>query len=482
MSKLVWSNFLHIYQPPTQSKKMLSKVTEESYRKIIAGLMSSPQAKLTLNINGCLTELLAEAGFTDLLDDISKLIQRGQLELTDSAMYHAFLPNLPKSEVIRQIELNRAVNRRYFGADFTAKGFFMPEMAYTRQVAEIVNALGYQWIIIDEAGFPGEAPPADRCYRIKNLPMLVFFRERAMSFKILSAQLGTGSLLIRDLGERLNKSEYLLTAMDGETFGHHRLGLEQLLFDIYNAQELTTVTISELPKLFPKTEEVEPLTSSWALMHKDQARSEPLSRWHDAKNIIHNLQWQLTNLAITAVAESDQKSSAYAAARHSLDRSLHSDQYWWASAKPWWSLEMIERGAYELKHTVELTPGIDDEKKKQAEKLYYAIITQGFAWQREGVVEAMVKEHYDEEVSQRLDLSVPMASEAEFKKIISHLEKQMLAAAQEREYERAAQFKRRIAELEAERNTKAKQTAATIAHRHITNQPPANDTDQDWGV
>lgn len=481
MSQLVWANFLHIYQPPTQSAKILRKVTEESYRKIISGLVKSPRAKLTLNMNGCLTELLAEYGFDDILQSIRQLLTAGQLELTDSAMYHAFLPALPESEIIRQIKLNQETNRRYFGEIYKPRGFFLPEMAYTRKVAEIVSSLGYEWIIIDEAGFPGESPSWDRCYRIKGLPLKVFFRERAMSFKILSAQLGTGSLLIRDLGERLDRREYLLTAMDGETFGHHRLGLEQLLFDIYNAVELKTVTISELIELFPQVEEVEPLTSSWALMHKDQARTEPLSRWQSATNAIHQLQWQLTNLAIEAVQRADPQHPDYPAARRLLDKSLHSDQYWWASAKPWWSLEMIERGAYELWQTVQAVPQASPQVKAQARELYYAIITTGFSWQREGVVEAMVREHYDEEVSQRLDLSVPMASEEEFQRILNHLESQMLAAAGEREYERAAQFKRRIEELKAERQAVHDAAPLPLRHEHLTNNPPQNATDQEWG-
>lgn len=482
MANLVWANFLHIYQPPTQTQKMLRRVTEESYHKIVAGLLQSPQAKLTLNLNGCLTELLAEAGFNKFLADIRTLVERGQLELTDSAMYHAFLPGLPDEEVVRQIELNRETNRRYFGPAYAPQGFFMPEMAYTPHLAELVSKLGYQWVIMDEAGFPGDQPKTDRCYQVRGLPVLAFFRERNMSFKILSAQLGTGSLLVRDLGERLQRNEYLLTAMDGETFGHHRLGLEQLLFDIYAARELQTVTVSELPKRFPAREEVEPLTSSWALMHKDQARSEPLSRWNDPRNEIHQLQWQLTNLAIDVVHQASLDAPGYSAARHLLDRSLHSDQYWWASAKPWWSLEMIERGAHELLETVRVTPGAAAEAAARAQELYYAIITQGFAWQREGVVEAMVQEHYDEEVSQRLDLSVPMASPEEFTQIITHLEAQMLAAAKEREYERAAQFKRRIEELMAERSDEASHKRAPVEHEHTSNQPPLSPTDQEWGT
>ena len=248
---MYWANFLHIYQPANQKKRILEKVVNESYRKILAGLKMSPKAKVTLNINACLTELFYKNGFKDVIDDIRKLTEAGQIELTGSAKYHALLPKLPKEEILRQIELNYLTNRKYFGNVYKPTGFFPPEMAFTKDLAKIVKNLGYKWIIADEASFPGGDPDYSKIYKIKGLDdFRIFFRERAFSFKILSAQLESGNVLLRDLGERLKKHEYLLTAMDGETFGHHRLGLEKLLIDIYQSNELPTVTISELYKYF----------------------------------------------------------------------------------------------------------------------------------------------------------------------------------------------------------------------------------------
>ena len=56
---MLWSNFLHIYQPPTQTEDIIRKVTEESYRKIVSVLNTNPNGKITLNINAVLTEFLA---------------------------------------------------------------------------------------------------------------------------------------------------------------------------------------------------------------------------------------------------------------------------------------------------------------------------------------------------------------------------------------------------------------------------------------
>jgi len=258
---------------------------------------------------------------------------------------------------------------------------------------------------------------------------------------------------VTDLGERLKKHEYLLTAMDGETFGHHRPGLEKLLLDIYQSNELPTVTISELPKFF-KEEVCEPVQATWTLMHKDLARNVPFSRWDDPKNKIHQLQWQLTNLALKTVNSSKRKDLRKS--RELLDRALHSDQYWWASAKPWWSLEMLEKGAKELMKTILFVPDADKKTKEKAQELYKNIVFLALDWQRYGIVEDLVKEHYDEEVALRLDTTAPYIPPEEFDKIIDHLKKQELEAAKIEEYERAAQFRDRIRELKAKREEATK--------------------------
>jgi len=235
--------------------------------------------------------------------------------------------------------------------------------------------------------------------------------------------------------------------MDGETFGHHRPGLEKLLFDIYQSTELPTATISELPKLFKDQEVCEPVAATWTLMHKDLVRNTPFSRWDEPKNKIHQMLWKLTYLAIDSVQHCQPKTKGFKKAREMLDAALHSDQYWWASAKPWWSLEILEKGAKELTEVVLNTPSASSKTKKQAEELYKKIVFLALDWQRFGIVEDLVKEHYDEEVTMRLDVTAPYIPPEEFDKIIEHLRKQMLECAKTEEFERASQFRDRIKEL-----------------------------------
>jgi len=454
---MIWANFLHIYQPPTQKEYWVKKIANESYRKLIKRFEKNPKAKATININGALTELFDKFNCQDVIAGLKKLASRGQIELTASAKYHPFLPLMPQKEIIRQIELNTKTNKKYFGDAYQPKGFFPPEMAYNRKVGEATAQMGYQWIILDELAYSGKIKDIDwtKLYTIKEMNNLfVFFRERESSFRILSAEIGmsvfSGDMLIQLLGERVNKNEYLITAMDGETFGHHRPGLEDLLFDLYKTKELQSVTISELPALFEKRQEIDPRPSSWALMKKDIEQNTPFSRWQDKDNEIHKMQWQLTNLALKAIRELKPTDKNYSKVRGDLDKAIHSDQYWWASAMPWWSIEMIEAGARDLKNVV-LETSISQLNKAKAVKLYQDIIFTAFDWQRSGKVDVLAKSA-DEDVTQRITTDMPYIPEKEFNKIVGNLEKQMLEAAKAQEYERAAQIRDRINELKEKKD------------------------------
>lgn len=444
-----WANFLHFYQPPTQKRFWVNKVAAEAYRPILQGLKKQPGNKVTLNVNGVLLELLDASGDDDLIKLLQELFDRGQIELTGSAKFHPLLPFLPKDETIRQVQLNEEVFNKYFGKDWRKKGFFPPEMGFNMEVAQIIKDLGYKWIIVDELSFPRGQLPIDysQIYKIQGLDDFnIYFRERRMSWVILSGQVGTGELLIKSLGERLKKNEYLLTAMDSETFGHHRPGLEQLLFEIYECRGIENVLISELPKYFPGSRLIEPEPSTWALMEKDLEEKKPFSRWKDSDNIIHNKQWELTDFAIEVLHRADKKAAGYSEARVTLDRALHSDQYWWASARPWWSIEMIERGAKELLGAVLKAPGISEDKKNRAQELYQSIIFTAFDWQRSGIVEELAKKE-DEDIRQRTDSGLPTLPREEIEKMIKNLNVEMAEVAKRKEFERAAQIRDRIAEL-----------------------------------
>ncbi len=444
---MYWANFLHIYQPPTQKPIWVKRIADESYRKIVTGLRDIKRAHLTLNINSILCELLEQNGGTDVIEGIRALLKSGNIEITGSAKYHAFLPLLPEAEIERQIMLNEEGLTKYFGKDWKRGGFFPPEMAYSEKVARVAKKLGYKWIIVDEVAFPKDKKmERDTLYTVDGLDdFYVFFRERNFSFKILSAQQSFVSSLLRFLEPRLSKNEYTVTAMDGETFGHHRPGLEQLLFSLLKEEKIQPVMISDLLKKFTKTESITARSSTWASNFRDIDTGRAYERWNHIDNTIQKDQWELTNLAI-AVVERDPKQ----ASRAILDSALHSDQYWWASARPWWSLEMIECGAFGLRKAILDSSIATSTEKEKAELLYKDIIFTGFEWQRTGLVDELSRTENDE-VKERLEEKEKLfVTHEEYQQMIEAQIEQMKVAAQNEDFHQASTIKNRIRELREE--------------------------------
>lgn len=396
---MYWANFLHLYQPPTQAPEILEKVTNECYRPLVRILMQHPGARITLNINACLTEQLARDGYHDVLDGLGEVAARGQVEFTGSAKYHPILPLIPEEEAVRQVELNTEANRRYFGDVYQPRGFFPPEMCYSRKVAELVHRLGYRWIIVDELGYLGRrgAVRYDQLYRVRGLAdFYVFFKERDISAGITYGSFPDGESFLRHLGASIHEERYLLTGTDGEIYGHHRKGQERLLTDIFASRALETRRITDLFALFQEGEEVDPLPSSWSTWEDEMAAGIPYPQWAHPGHELHEKQWALTRLAIEAHDQADRSAPGYEAARQLLDEGLHSCQYWWASCRPWWDTGMIERGAALLRQAVEaIKVQLPPELPRRASTLEEEIKRTARAWQDSGEARALKKQYLE---------------------------------------------------------------------------------------
>jgi alpha-amylase/alpha-mannosidase (GH57 family) len=380
---IYWAQLFHFYQPPTQLPSVLNKICQESYRPLIEVFRQHPSAKATFNINGVLTEMLSDHGQNDIIEGLKELAEKGQIEFTGSAKYHPILPLIPPEESRRQIEINKTANAFYFGKKaFKPSGFFPPEMAYSRAVLPAVIATGHQWIILSGVACPADWP-VDKVYQIEHdgKRLAVFFRDDILSNKISFHELGPGDFLnhLRACkGEKENV--YVVTAMDAETYGHHIKHWEELfLGEVYaeleikretyseikqrtalaheatklideTVEQVDTVTIGQLLSLFPAGEVIDPKPSSWSTTAQDINAGNPYPLWDDKGNEIHRLLWEhlqiVMEISKKALESADNDESKHFAniARGLQDRALQSDQFWWASRRPMWDINLIHMG------------------------------------------------------------------------------------------------------------------------------------------
>jgi alpha-amylase/alpha-mannosidase (GH57 family) len=417
---IYWAQLFHFYQPPTQMPSVLEKICDESYRPILDVLLQNPHARVTININGVLLEMLHDYGHRDIIKSLKALGEKGVVEFTGSGKYHPILPLLPPPERKRQIELNAATGSRFLEKAFVPKGIFPPEMCYSGDIVPEIIASGHQWVILSGIACPNSWP-IDRVYQVESegKKLAVFFRDDILSNKISFKQTSSEEFLahLKQMkGDRENV--YVVTAMDAETYGHHIQDWENIFLAatyqqlkkpplvicavcntnfrltgyvdesqvVYvtcpncqtrlkvdfrekagqsddktrkaapeakipeQPQEIKMVTISELLQIFPAGETVSPRPSSWSTSAEDIAAGNSYPLWMDKDNEIHRLQWEHLRICIEMVNKAqecqgnDECQLFSRVARDFLDAAEHSCQFWWASRKPYWEINLIHLG------------------------------------------------------------------------------------------------------------------------------------------
>jgi len=389
---IYWAQLLHFYQPPTQVPSMLKRICDESYRPLLHVFEEYPNARVTINFNGVLTDMLMDCGHKDVVDGLRSLAENGQLEFTGTGKYHPILPLIPKEEVKRQIDLNMQTNRRFFGKAYAPQGFFPPEMCYSQDILQPIIKTGYRWIILSGIACPAEWP-LDIIYRVgcDGQEIAVFFRDDVLSNRI-SFRNVEAKEFIAHLEQWQGKREniYVVTAMDAETYGHHIQGWERIfLAKVYEelepwpeptpdiqqatvlagqhislltngeaATKIQMVTLSELLDLFPQCQTIEPKPSSWSTTADDIKVGNYYPLWQDKNNEVHHLQWEHLGICIELVnkalecADNEESRRSATIARGLLDRAEHSCQMWWASNCPMWDINLIHMGLLDQWRTV----------------------------------------------------------------------------------------------------------------------------------
>jgi alpha-amylase/alpha-mannosidase (GH57 family) len=389
---IYWAQLLHFYQPPTQVPSMLKRICNESYRPLLKVFEEYPNARVTMNFNGVLTDMLMDCGHEDIIEGYGNLAERGQIEFTGTGKYHPILPLLPKEEVTRQITLNIQTNRRFFGKAYAPQGFFPPEMCYSRDILQPIIKSGYRWIILSGIACAADWP-LDIIYRAEcnGQEIAVFFRDDVLSNRISFQDLEAKEFIAHLEGwQGKRENIYVVTAMDAETYGHHIQGWERtflarvyeelespaeplaevkqakalagqhaaLLTNNETAGKIQMVTISQLLDLFPKGQTIEPRPSSWSTTADNMQAGNYYPLWQDQKNEVHRLQWEHLSICIELVnkalecADNEESRHSAAIARGLLDRAEHSCQMWWASNRPMWDINLIHMGLLDQLRTV----------------------------------------------------------------------------------------------------------------------------------
>lgn len=345
---------LHAYQPPTQTEYILKRIVKNCYLPIMTGLLKQSSAKVTLNINGSLSEMLSDQ-YPEVIEKIVDLYKNDQLEFLESAAYHPILPLLPPRDRVYQILLNSTINQEIFGNIYNPIGFFPPELAVSRDVIRQLALRGYEYVIVPPLALPmrlhTELPYLHVQGRKRHGTTHLIPRNHELSNEIAFRKYHQVSKLLTRL-THLQRSVPMPTicAMDIETFGEHNKGYETFLIELLaKAESITAKTV-----LFSSSDyEIFDINScSWSTSHHDINNRVPYPLWEHPLNSIHqlaNLHLDLVNKTGSLLDEEQkgtpgEKDPQNTNARILIAKAQHSDTTWWAGGHGHWSPAMIQRG------------------------------------------------------------------------------------------------------------------------------------------
>ncbi|MBD3188545.1 hypothetical protein GF325_17065 [Candidatus Bathyarchaeota archaeon] len=346
-----WAPFLHLYQPPIQDAHVLKDINDSCYEPLFSMLLDNPRFKITLNVNSVLLDLLHDHGLDDTVELLKELIGREQVDLVGTAKYHPILPLIPRREAIRQIKLQEQDCQRIF-PNWEKRGFFAPEMAISPGVVSMIHKQGYRWLLGSGISCSGDWL-FDKIYQSPE-GMLLFFRDDIISNEISFKRISVDAF-IKKLNNIHETTHYIITAQDGETFGHHvpeyeNTFLKRAMQAAIESDTLELCWISDLENTFKIDGRIRVINSSWSTMQSDLDYNTPYPLWNHPDNPVHRIQFKFFKavLELVYLAERvvpNKKNQELITTRYFLDSGLHSCQLWWASARPMWSPNLIMKGA-----------------------------------------------------------------------------------------------------------------------------------------
>ncbi|OLS16335.1 MAG: Alpha-galactosidase [Promethearchaeota archaeon CR_4] len=358
-----WAPFLHIYQPRWQRPDILKQIDEECYRPLFRVIDGSPNARVTININGVLIDLLYEHNLGETVDLLKKLVNEGKVEVVGTAKFHPLMPLLPPDENRHQIDLNEITNTATFGTQWSRKGFFPPEMAISPEVLKTIQDAGYKWVIASGIACT-DAWPTNIVHQLSS-GFDIFYRDDYVSNDISFGRLDASGF-VQKITHMYEDDSYIITAQDGETFGHHIKHAEQTFLKkvfekIAKSDNVEICFISSLNTKFPVKKGKPPRPSSWSTDMQDIENEVYYPLWKNPDNPVHKIQYKLlsrVNKIIQMLDETqdpdlnnsnngklnmeyqDYKKTA----RHFYDSGISSCSFWWASMRPMWSPNLILNG------------------------------------------------------------------------------------------------------------------------------------------
>ena len=279
------------YNGRQSNERIFKKVTAKSYKPMLdlleQNMSKYPSFKISLSITGTWLDQ-AEKWEPDLIAQIKRMVERGQVEIVGETYYHSLAFYFDREEFEAQVEQHAAKIKELFGV--TPKVFRNTEFAYNDELAKWADESGYKGILAE--GWDkilGWRSP-NHVYRptgCNNLKLLLknYRLSDDIAFRFSNRSWSEWPLTVSKYQKWLDddclRGPLINLFMDFETFGEHQWEdtgifsfMNSLISNWLGVYDNKFVTVSEACDLMPPADEISmPDTITWADTERD------LSAW-----------------------------------------------------------------------------------------------------------------------------------------------------------------------------------------------------------
>jgi hypothetical protein len=373
-----WALLLHFHQPPTQHPVLVEHILTTSYLPVLDVLLRNPRAKASLNLGDSLLKQLRATDRANLFGSVSKLVERGQVELTLSPASHPLAPITPRPALAALLEEHRRTLSELF-PKARPRFVYPPELAVDAGCLKTFSAFS-DGCAVDESSVDPEwsdAAIGPVFYEHRGYRLLASSRYLTDLLRAYPRAIDPGKFL-GHLKASTSEGQILFTACDAEIFGHHYEERIRFLESLLRASDVSFMKIGELiaAERRPPRPVGSFVPSTWETSREEAAEGNPWPLWLDPANPLQRLYARLADLAYEALrsaAKGGGSGSPMEFAEDHYHAGLSSCYPYWLSNKPWWHPDLSQDGATHLIRCVRTLP-VRKGLKIEAEDAYHALL------------------------------------------------------------------------------------------------------------
>ncbi len=216
-------NFLlavHNHQPVGNFDFVVEDAYQKSYRPFLEVLDRHPGIKVGLHNSGCLIDWFV-AHRPEYLDQLGRLVERGQVELLTGGYYEPILSAIPEEDREGQVrKLSEWLHRR-FGQRPT--GLWLTERVWEPSLVGALARAGVRYTMVDDTHFIAAGTERDRLWghyvtEDQGVPLTVFPISKELRYLIPFRPPEETVAFLRRLAEE-EPGRIALLGDDGEKFG-----------------------------------------------------------------------------------------------------------------------------------------------------------------------------------------------------------------------------------------------------------------------